>query len=195
MNELINKLKIFCKSDFQYEIDNDIIKIFDTPGAFYLYNIKDCSLEYSERGSISKIGSWNDRRISDYYFVTQIKSALGNGINYDHCDEFEEAESFKALNKIIKNRFDESLYSIGTIENKKISIIKDNSLYHIIYLYKNNEYEIESSDDKNFIFGRFFYEVEAYEYFKKNIAEFSKVFNVDFTEDEVCSLLGYKSEK
>ncbi len=191
MDEFIDKLKIFCKSDFKYVIDNDTIKIFDASGAFYQYNTKECSLIYSERRNISEIGSWNDKRISDYYFATRIKSALGNGINYDYCDKFEDAESFKALNKLMKNRFDESLYSIGTIENKKISIVKNNSLYHIIYLYKDNKYEIESGDDKNFIFGRFFYEVEAYEYFKKNIADYSKIFNVDFTEDEICSLLGY----
>ena len=192
MDELINKLKTFCKSDFQYVIDNDTVRIFDISGAFYQYNIRECSLEYSERGNISVIGSWNDRRIGDYYFASQIKSALGKGINYGCCDEFEEAKSFEVLNRLIKNKFDESLYSIGTIEDKKISIVNENSLYRIVYLYKNSEYEIESSHDKDFIFGRFLYEIEAYEYYKKNIADYSKVFDIDFTEDEICSLLGYK---
>lgn len=188
MQELIEKLKEFAGGEFRYKVQGNTLTVFgDTD--YYVYNFDTNELFYVERGQTSKIGAW-DNRIGPYFLGCHIQSQLGNGVNYISSEKLEKVKSVTELDRLISEYVSSDLYSIGTIVDRKISLIQEKDQYYIIYPEDENKYIIDTDTDKDFIFGRFFYEILSYEHAKNNIRRFEIIFGITFTKAEISSLLG-----
>ena len=188
MQELIEKLKEFAGGEFQYKVQGNTLTVFgDTD--YYLYNFDTNELFYVERGQTSKIGAWNNR-VGLFFLGCHIQSQLGNGVNYISSEKLEKAKSITELDHLISEYVSSDLYSIGAIVDRKISLILEKDQYYIIYPEDGNKYIIDTDIDKDFIFGRFFYEILSYEHAKNNIKRFEIIFGITFTKAEISSLLG-----
>lgn len=188
MQELIEKLKEFADGNFQYKIQDNILTVFgDTD--YYVYNFNTNELLYVERRQTSKIGAW-DNRIGPYFLACHIQNQLGNGVNYPSSEKLEKVKSVTELDHLISEYASPDFYSIGMIVDRKISLIQEKDQYYIIYPEDENKYIIDTDIDKDFIFGRFFYEILSYEHVKNNIRRFEIIFGITFTKAEISSLLG-----
>ena len=188
MQELIEKLKEFAGGEFQYKVQGNTLTVFSDTD-YYIYNFDTNELFYVERGQTNKIDIW-DSRVGPYCLGCHIQSQLGNGVNYPSTEKIEKAETFTELDHLISEYVSSDLYSIGAVADRKISLIRENDQYYIIYSEDENKYIIDTDIDKDFIFGRFFYEVLSYEHAKNNVKQFEIIFGITFTKAEISSLLG-----
>ena len=189
MNDYIVKLKKYCNYDFGYELLGNYIRVRVDDDISYEYDLKRCSISMYERDKRSEVGCWDNRRISDCWFASILKSSFEAGIDYGDSTSYEGAGSLQELNELLKKRFDDSLFSVGLIEEKKLSLICNSGRYQIMYLYNGANRVIEESDDKEYMFGRFYREIVALEFSYRDLKEYIMVFGVEFTEDEYRELL------
>lgn len=189
MNDYISKLKKYCNYDFDYEILGNYLRIRVDNETSYEYDMERCDISIYERGEKRNIGRWSDKKISDYVFASRMKNTFGGGIDYGDSTLFEEASTLQELNELLKERFDTSLFSVGSIEEKKLSLMDNEGSYKIVYSYNDDIKVIEESDDREFVFGRFYNEIVYQEYFNKKLSEYTSVFEIGFTEDEIRCIL------
>lgn len=189
MDEYIANLKKYCRYDFKYELLGNRLSVRVDNEILYEYDTKQCIISLYERNERREVGHWDNRRISDCCFASLLKASFESGIDYGDYTPYEEAETLQELNELLKKKFDTSLFSVGSTEEKKLSLIFNDGCYQIIYMYKGIKKVIDEGNDKKYIWGRFFMEIMALDFSYKNLVEYMSVFEIEFTEDEIRDVL------
>ena len=189
--DYINNLKTFCNSNLKYKIEKSHLTIFIDNESVYDYDFCNYIVMHTEKNKKSEVGHWDMKKESDYCFALLIKGALGKGIVYEDTSSCERAESLEKLYVLMKKRFSETLFSIEKKEQNRLSLIKTNEGYQIEYSHAETNYVIEKSDDKEYIFSRFYNEVLYLEYFRSSMKEYLDIFGDQFSEEEKLKLINY----
>ena len=112
MDKYVNKLRLFCGSDFRYKLEGNHLIVFVDSESLYDYDFCNHIIVYSERNRKREVGHWDKRELSDYCFAQLIRSAMGEGIVYEDTSRCEEAETLDELNILMSNRFSKGLFSV-----------------------------------------------------------------------------------
>ncbi len=191
MDKFIEKLKKYCNHDFKYKINGSMVRVTVDNEISYEYDLEKCAIWLYERNNKSEIGRWSNRKISDFNFAVKLKSSFGGGIEYGDTTVFEEARTERELNELLLKEFEEKYFSVGAIKKGVLSLVNKEGIYQIVYSFNNEIHVIEESDDREYVFGRFYNELMYLNFFDDSIRKYTELLGVNFSDDELINLLGY----
>ncbi len=192
--EYVNGLERYLDEKIDYEILGNWLKVYVDNEIFYAFDWSDNKIDIYERNIKTEIGSWNTEKEAKVNFAMLMRVSFKNDKDNTMPDEIKECDSLDKLECVIEKYLDKKYYSIGSVQNGKLSIISDDG-YKILFRTDNKKYRIDDDiyTDTKYIFERFYYEVFYYALFVKNLNDYEEIFNETFSEAEMINLIGYKN--
>lgn len=191
VNEYIKKLKEFCKRDFIWHDETKGIRVRINNEIEYLYEYNIGRIILFERGEQSEVGSWNDNKTCDMQFAFLINAAIEDKEIYDSSIDFEKINNFQELDEIVAKRFDNKLFSVGKNTSDRLCITQMNGKFSIDYIHDNLKKNIETEENQEVAFARFYNELTYFAKFMKDISRYEAIFDQSFSENEKIDLIGY----
>lgn len=190
ISKYINDLIKYIGSTFQYELVDNILRVYVDNETYYEYDYINRSIEMSERNNRVNIGSWPTNKFSNLNFALLLFNHFNKIITGKMPDELESCDCLETLQNIVSRFANNSIYSIGSIVDDKLSIVYDDE-YTILFSHDGEIRIIDSDTDCEYIFGRFFNELLYLESFLENLKKYESCFDEKFTTREIIDVVGY----
>lgn len=190
VNKYINNLKKFVGNDFSYTLNDDVIRVRSDWQTLYEYDINNRKISIIERASRSEIQRFKEDKFLKMEFAIILSGVFDKTMDYDIVNIFAEKNNLVEVKEEAKQYLDEKYYSIGIIEENKMSLILDGN-YKIIFRYKNVDYLVKDDSDKKVVFRIFYRKVEYMSFFERAIKRYMHIFDETFTKDELVRFWGY----
>lgn len=190
MEKYISNLKVFIENDFNYTMVDNVLNVREDNEISYVFNLQKRKIYIKERGSLTEIQTFSDDRFLRLEFAFTLLGAFNKSSYYKEMDVFSKTIDLEELRKITREKFEEKYYSIGQIEDNKISLTVDKS-YKIIFRYKGVDYVIHDDSNREYIFKNFYWEVSNISSLEYDINRYMNIFNETFTTDEIMRFWGY----